>query len=467
MKRPEISDEWMREINTNGESGLTFCGALEELYKDIAFRWNNETRRNYDRDFNNIILPALRSHNEKAIGEYSEGDYDEAIRLIREQGYIKNGVRCFYADSTIRHYEQLIYYVVFYASREKYCDNVLWGTRYMLDDIEVEEKKDVAVKLKKSLTINQEKKLVELYFDGFTLPGQYIGILLMFALGLRNGEACGLNYGDIKPLLEHPDCFMAWIYKSTINSSSRLQSSGKTWNTGRLVPVPQRLLEIIRQRRSALEEYLKLHNISNMLIDDLPIACRGGFDNYDNRCSAKDLTTASHEIFEEIGVSPVLLAYIDKDLSDKSLSETVREKDPTAYLLRRNFATHLQILGFSVSEIQYLIGHDVEDMYETRNEFMVSNRLYSMANRLALRPLLNDIESSNNKQGEIPVKSYGRTIIRISAQEPGDVLNVKVKSGQIGKSVKVDCYNDKYENEYDRNINILKLYHEKYGEINE
>ena len=462
MKRPGISDEWVREIYTNGEGGLTFCGALEEQYKSISFYWNNETKRNYDREFNNTILPALKNHNEKSIGEYYKEDYDEAIRSIREQGYIKNGVRCFYADSTIRHYEQLIYYVVFYASRAHYCDNVLWGTKYMLEDIEVEEKKDVAVKLKKSLTVKQEKKLAQFFFEGFSLSGQYIGILLMYALGLRNGEACGLNYGDIKPLREHSEYYVAWIYKSTINSTSKLQSSGKTWNTGRLVPVPQKLLDVICRRRKELEEYLTIHNITNVMIDELPIACRGSFDNYDRRCSAKDLTIVSHEIFEAIGLSPVQLAYISEDLSDDTLSEMVREKEATAYLLRRNFATHLQILGFSVSEIQYLIGHDVEDMYETRNEFMASDRLYSMAKRLALRPLLNDIKSEDDSHGEIPISPYSRIKIRISAQEPGDILSVKLKGQQIGKNVEVDCYNDKYENEYDRNINILKLYHEKY-----
>lgn len=462
MKRPGISDEWIRVINVNGESGLTFCGALEKQYNNISFRWNDETKRNYDREFNNIILPALRMHNEKTISDYSKEDYDEAIQLIREQGYLKNGIRYFYADSTIRHYEQLIYYVVFYASQAHYCDNVLWGTKYMIADVEVEKKEDVSVKLKKSLTVKQEKKLAQFFFEGYRLRGQHIGILLMYALGLRNGEACGLNYGDIRPLPEHPDCLCAWIYKSTIHSTTRLQSSGKTWNTGRLVPIPQKLLEVINARRNELEEYLKSNNIGDALVDQLPIVCKGGFDNYNKRCSAKDLTIASHEIFKEIGLSPIQLAYINNDLSDETLSEKVREKDATAYLLRRNFATHLQILGFSTSEIQYLIGHDVEDMYETRNEFMVSERLYSMAKRLELRPFLNDVEVSNNSHSNIPVDSYGRTRISISAQEPGDILRIKIKNRQIGKSVDVDCYYDKFENEYGRSINILRLYHEKY-----
>jgi len=221
-------------------------------------------------------------------------------------------------------------------------------------------------------------------------------------------------------------------------------------------------LEVINARRNELEEYLKSNNIGDALVDQLPIACKGGFDNYNKRCSAKDLTIASHEIFKEIGLSPIQLAYINNDLSDETLSEKVREKDATAYLLRRNFATHLQILGFSTSEIQYLIGHDVEDMYENRNEFMVSERLYSMAKRLKLRPLLNDMPLSNNEYSTILVKPCSRTKIRISAREPGDVIKVKLKNRQKGKNMDVDCFYDKYMNEYDRNINVLKLYHEKY-----
>ena len=74
MKRPLISDEWVREFHCPESTGfrdgimlspLTFCGTLEELYKTIARGWNDDTREKYDRDFNNVILPHLDHHNEK------------------------------------------------------------------------------------------------------------------------------------------------------------------------------------------------------------------------------------------------------------------------------------------------------------------------------------------------------------------------------------------------------------------
>lgn len=59
----------------------------------------------------------------------------------------------------------------------------------------------------------------------------------MFALGLRNGETCGANYGDIKPMLLHPECKVLWVFKSTVIGSNIVKSSGKTRNADRIIPI--------------------------------------------------------------------------------------------------------------------------------------------------------------------------------------------------------------------------------------
>lgn len=97
MRRPLISDEWMREFHCPESTGfrdgimlspLTFCGALEEFYKSIAKGWNNETREKYDRDFNNVILPHIEHHNEKIISAYTKEDCEKTLKGIREDGYL-------------------------------------------------------------------------------------------------------------------------------------------------------------------------------------------------------------------------------------------------------------------------------------------------------------------------------------------------------------------------------------------
>lgn len=45
---------------------------------------------------------------------------------------------------------------------------------------------------------------------------------------------------------------------------------------------------------------------------------------------------------------------------DKDTEYDLGEKDVTTYLLRRNMATHLYTLGFTVLESQYFMGHKME-----------------------------------------------------------------------------------------------------------
>ena len=88
------------------------------------------------------------------------------------------------------------------------------------------------------------------------------------------------------------------------------------------------------------------------------------------------------------------MASINEDLQedpifDKDSLPFEDRKDPTAYLFRRNFGTHLHILGLSEPEIEYVIGHDIDDPYETRNEFVNEEKLFSIKQKMDRRPLVN------------------------------------------------------------------------------
>ena len=83
MNTTLINKDWIRTISSQEGTKYTFCGALEYRYKHIATNWNDETRRKYEREYNDIILPALDNHNEKCINEYSKEDFEKAIDHIR------------------------------------------------------------------------------------------------------------------------------------------------------------------------------------------------------------------------------------------------------------------------------------------------------------------------------------------------------------------------------------------------
>lgn len=465
MAKILIDDSWNREVYKNGLTAYTFCGALEYRYSHIAKNWNADTRKKHEREYNNIILPALRNHNEKGIGEYTKDDFEEAIESIKEKGYEKDGVRRQYSESSIHNFENLIYYVVFQSSIYGLCENVLWGTKFVLDSLDEEAEIEEHVVLKKSLTVSQEKRFAQEVMSNPYDDGAIVALVLMWGIGVRNGEACGLNYGDIKPLDGYPGCYVAWIYKSTKVKSAEVQSGGKTYNTGRVVPIPDRIMDYISSRRDMIEKVLKSRGESDIDINILPICSDGCIDfdnnNYVRRCKADYVTSAAHRVFENVGISSRQLAYLDEELSEGNVAKILKEKEPTAYLLRRNFATHMCILGLTNAEMQYLIGHDVEDAYESRNEFVDNDRIYSMYLKLKQRELLNEKDVEYNK-AEIRIHDEGTMKIHISAKEPTDGIHVSVESG-MASDVETIWYEETRSAVADRTINILETYHQQYS----
>ena len=461
-----IDESWVREINKDGLTEYTFCGALEFRYKHIAKNWNLDTRKKHEREYNSIILPALKNHNDKSINEYTKEDYEEAIEKIKETGYEKDGDRRQYAESSVQNFEKLIYYVVFQAAAYGLCENVLWGTKFTLDLSSEESEIEERVVLKKSLSIEQEKRLARELPTDPSEDGANVAVLLMWAIGLRNSEACGLNYGDIKTLEGHSDCFTAWIYKTTKIKSDELQSGGKTYNTGRIIPIPDKVVTYLNERKKLIQKILNYQGRTD-IIDELPICCNGCLDYdtdaYIKRCKADDVTSAAREIFERAGITSKLLAYLDAELSEGNTSKLLKEKEPTAYLLRRNFATQMCILGLSESEMQYLIGHDIEDAYESRNEYVDSERIYAMHLKLQQRELLNEKKDDYNKT-EICIHSNGTMKIHISAKEPTDGIKVNISEDSTITSATTKWFEEKGTLSSDRTVNLLEIYHKKYNQ---
>ncbi len=462
MKKKLIDDIWIREIYRDGIREYTFCGALEYRYNHIAKNWNADTRKKHEREYNNIILPALKDHNEKSIREYTKEDYEEAIEYIRDNGYIQEGVRRKYAESSIHNFGNLIYYVVFQSSVYGLCEDVLWGTKFVLDVPDEVEEIESRVKLKKSLSIEQEKNLASEILNDVDEDGAIIALLLMWGLGLRNAEACGLNYGDIKQIEGHEECYAARIYKTTKIDSNILQSGGKTYNTGRMVPVPEKIIEFLDKRKTLIKRFANEQEMT-ISIDELPICCDGWIeadsDNFIRRCSAHRVSMVAHEIFERAKITSEQLAYLDVELSEDNTAAVLKEKEPTAYLLRRNYATQMSILGLSVSEMQYLIGHDVEDAYESRNEYVDSERIYEMYQKLEKRALLNE---KTDEKTKICISGIKTAKIHISAKEPTDSLNVVFTTKDHSTSVITRLSEESVPITPNRSVDISYKYNKLY-----
>lgn len=480
MANHEIDPAWVHMI----DGKYTFCGVLDEFYADCAKNWKENTRSQYNKDYNEKILPNLRDHDDKPIDDYTREDYDAAIETIMKKGQGKEGeLFAPYADATIQHYRHLIEVVVSVASAKGICDNVLWGSSFILSEQQMaDDELNERVKLKKSLTPSEEATVARMLLMDIDQRGQNLGLLLMFALGLRNGEACGVNYGDIRPMQYHQECKVLWVYKSTAAGSNVLKSSGKTRNADRIIPIPTVLERYLLRRQQYLQQIVKFDPSDEIQsVDDLPIACVD--DDYTQRCSASRLTAAGREMFRRIRLREKQLAYIDAELSQTSGQEGVKEKDPTAYLLRRNFGTHLHILGLAEPEIEYIIGHDISDAYETRNEFVNEEKLYEIKLKLDQRPILNDIDKEAEVSvvqlspsqcyqfyGSWPQKlriglSPGCLKIHLYAKEPLDKLEMRFALFPQTAMVRKHSFISTIQPRYERYIDIIKLYHKVYHRL--
>lgn len=282
----------------------------------------------------------------------------------------------------------------------------------------------------------------------------------------------------------HPEIDCLLVYKSTKQGSNTVKMGGKTKNMGRMIPIPSKLKSLLDQRYKLLEEKAMAGELPGYgpaevvegLLRNLPIACDGL--DFTRRCSARLLTKEGKAVLERSSVDENVLFYISRDI--RRDQEGVMEKDPTAYLLRRNFGTQLYLLGLEESEIQYIIGHEIEDPGEMRSIFRSEEKLYPIAQKMALRPVVNDLPEKRyvveikdkvfqgrlfRHQLKIDVKEPRHLRVRISQREPKSGMRIKL----IPSHVTLRGSHTQHQNltEYGRSLSTRGLYQRKYREAME
>lgn len=383
-----------QDFPSEGPNGITFAGALRKYLfvkgedgKNIGLSkdWDVVYER-YIRDYNKRLLPLLPR--EKFLGDYTQDDFTEVLSYLAQHRD--------YAEGTLGHYGHLLW-VVYRAGFKDglYSDAIFWDDVYGEDEESVvlpenvDEEGRRLLRIKKSFTPKEERFLFTTLTTAARTDGEVMGLLLMLLCGLRNNEASGLDFGDIRPMQEYPEVSCIWVYKTAKRDSAERKGSGKTKNANRILPLITVAQTIIRDRKRYVQEQIDKGALvldEGQTIEDLPIACIG--DNLKARCSSAHLTRRgreflkqlSQEPFDYAGINILLINIAEKDVQ-------FEEKDPTTYLFRRNFATHLYTLGLDAPSIQYYIGHDVESMTARRNDFVNEEKLIQLKRILDKHPL--------------------------------------------------------------------------------
>ena len=448
----------------------TFYGVLhnDEVWQSIRKSWNDTTAKNYLSDYIKYAIPL--GLNDKPLKDITKEDFEQLFIRIREKRRSEGKT---YHEERMHQFAYRILAVTSEAYKAGICPDVLWGSQYQTaPDDECERVEAECVKLKKSLSIGEEIYVVDRILSDPKQKGEYFGLALMFCLGLRNNEAVAVTFSDIHCL--EKDRYVLYIYKSSEKGTRNTKYSGKTRNASRIIPIPNRLLWLLRERRRFLCNEL---NISERQINNFTIACKG--NDYDCQCKPAEIGALGTQLLREASVDGDMLMYIDKDLAkERELEPGVFEKDPTAYLFRRNLATHLYILGLSENEIQYIMGHNIEDVNDERSFFRNEEKLLMIAEKMEKRPIVNgkknelscDVECSH-----FHMKNITNASLRVNMNNEADELQIRVCQRepyskteiQFGDNIIGMYYSGVNDDAYDRAVNIIPVYQERYSSAEE
>ena len=187
---------------------------------------------------------------------------------------------------------------------------------------------------------------------------------------------------------------------------------------------------------------------------------------------------AAKELFQrDVQLDESLIRQIETELRGKENTRNdILEKEPTAYLFRRNFGTRMYQLGLTEAEIQYLIGHDIEIRQETRNSYRNEEKMYPIYQKMRRRFLLNPVEVEDIqinsdyvvRQNEsclrvtIPVGRGGtRKRIVVHSNESDSRLQIRAK--EAGTDATVEIRQRPNPMPIRKEINITELMRDRYN----
>ena len=481
----------MRTEPRRSYNGLpTFLGFFEEHIDEcekVARKtgWNEQTKETYRKTIEEKIVPNLRNHDFRSILDLTRADYESALRQVEKQGKGKPG-EAFepFKESTLRKYRFLVLAVVTVAMRYGLSNDVF--SQEGMKPVAKHAQESTHFIIPKSLTPSQEIAVMKYLMSDIHTDGGSVALLLMFGLGLRNAEACGVSFSHICEMKKYPGNYYLRIPQTTQIDSNELKLGGKSSNAPRNIPIPNDFVKILSSlldhRLDALQKEGKDYTDTN-----LPIAFRK--TDYERRCSADDVTEAGRKMFIEIGMRQEDLCKLGAELSKaitaakESGAEDVfelYEKEPSSYLLRRNFATHMMILGLTESEMMYVIGHEMTDSYTDRSSYTDEKMLMEIKAKMDKRPVLNEIKNMVTQElaaGDvvnlpemycgsfrIPTNQVQKVHLEISAKEPGDSVTVTTRVRNRKLRVIKECgkYITPTPKRFQRVVNIQKVYHRAY-----
>lgn len=398
---------------------LNLIGAVTRYFGSYTAGFEDSTVNTYIRDYNERVFPVINPG--KPIGEYDEEEITKLLSIIQ----MANG----YDDVTIAsRYQHLLSDPFEAYFKDAGNDNPLWGSSFKIKNAD----ESILFRIPRSLTLEQEQKAAEYLLVPTTDNGALLGLAIMLCSGTRNNEAAGFNFSDFSKIIEDSDYFMLRISRTSMINSNIRKAGGKTYNAPRDLPLIQRLVDCIKARKEYICSkvdfpYTDKHGVVFNSVDNFPIACRG--TEYSVPCSSGDLSREGKILMRDV------LKMREQDVSGISYvllhdEQEIGIKDPTTYLLRRNFATRLYCLGFPIEWCQYYMGHVIEDNSLKRSDFTEEEILCEIAERLSAHPL-----NAKRNTCRIVLQEPKRYYVSIENKEINDPITLTIDSDDAAADI--------------------------------
>ena len=440
------------------DSSLTFAGVLRAYFEEIeadtgknvgiSQNWHAQsTIENDVSDYNNRILPALDKLGivDLPLAEYTKDDFDAYMSVVDQWDY---------KDSTKAHYRHLFKVVYDAGVTHDLYPDMLFLDNTTDDSVSEEAKSAALFRIRKSFSKDEVLKLLKwaMGLDPVMAAGEDIGLLNMFFHAPRGNESCGVNYGNIHELSGYEHINIMDISESTEINSNETKASGKTSNSPRFIPILPFFYDFLMKRKAAIQAKIESGEIilppDIKGIAEVPIVCKG--TNYTERVGSKALTIAGRKLFEKIGIGKSELAQLYKILMEEEFrSLELDEREPTTYLFRRNAATNYYLLGYTLPEIQYLIGHEIDDPNIKRGDFADPDKLNSLGVRMLDHPFNALLGYTNDKTAKIKDDNcffeeelLEEVSVEISTEEDEAVYLLEVKMREPGQLASIDLHSD-------------------------
>lgn len=307
--------------------------------------------------------------------------------------------------------------------------------------------------------------------------------MLSYEAGLRPKESAGVTYGDLR---EYGDYGVLAIHTSTQGQGSKRHGKLKTKNGYRMAVLGSGAVGIINSKKDDMCGLLDREKGDSADIMTTSIA--GKKDNPFQPQSSTQLSKAFRTVLQDIGYDAEDFMAATRVVESDEYADAIRrvtpgelgfadERNPTMYIQRRQFCTDMHIVGCNADQIQYAMGHRIENTAIDRRDFRNEDKLKELAEKLNRRPSVNrevlnqeyytvsgtqiHINDFHDARIRMPMRK-GKIIIRVSSDEHLTPTSVKIYVPENVNAISCRYYVREDSSPQNKEVNVLNDYYDDF-----